>query len=232
MHGYCMGIYPSSVSALELPYGVEEANNTIEEEGDNGGLNTSSPEDDAKNDIYLLRKGAMLSDALNRTQILRLCELSLHSVLTKASRSSTTALSSTEAKAGAAADDVVSQLSDEGKQALCALILKRRLHTLMTLEDAHSKKNHQDGGKDHQQEDSSDDNTLRSIKRRHRGAALESLFADVAPTTLQHGGTSRRAMGSPGGGGGGGGGGGTGVVIGRRGGQGPTPSRRLGGRGT
>jgi len=228
-----MGIYPSSVSALELPFGVEEANSNIEEEGDNGGLNTSSPEDDAKNDIHLLRKGAMLSDALNRTQILRLCELALHSVLTKASRASTTALSSTEAKAGAAADDVVSQLSDEGKQALCALILKRRLHTLMTLEDdALSKKKTQDGGKDHQQEDSSDDNTLRSIKRRHRGAALESLFADVAPTTLQHGGTSRRAMGSPGGGGGGGGGGGTGVVIGRRGGQGPTPSRRLGGRGT
>lgn len=216
MHGYCMGIYPSSVSALELPYGVEESSSIDVEEEEGNMLNTTSSADEAQTEIDLLRTGAYLSDSLNHTQILRLCEQSLHSMLTKASRSSTTALSQSETKAGAAADSVISQLSDEGKQALCALILKRRLNTLLSLEDALSKKSITD------EMENQNNETLRTAKRRDRGVALESLFSDVAPSAPHLG--SSRNVGSPGGG--------SGVVIGRRGGQGHTATRRLGGRGT
>jgi hypothetical protein len=210
-----MGIYPSSVSALELPYGVEESSNIDVEVEEGNMLNTTSCADEAQNEIDLLRTGAYLSDSLNHTQILRLCEQSLHSMLTKASRSSTIALSQNETMAGEAADSVISQLSDEGKQALCALILKRRLNTLLSLEDALSKKSTTD------EKENQNNETLRTAKKRDRGVALESLFSDVAPSAPHLG--SSRTVGSPGG---------SGVIIGRRGGQGHTATRRMGGRGT
>jgi len=142
---------------------------------------------------------------MNRTQILQLCELALQPLLAKESRSSTTALTTTEVKASSSAELVVSQLSDEGRQLFCSLILKRHLHSQILDKDKIA----------------NDKNlSISSPKKRDRGAALESLFKDIAPNQ-EHSSTS---VGSPKSGS-------SGLVIGRRGGQ-VSPRKRTGGRGT
>jgi hypothetical protein len=213
MHGYCMGIFPTSVSALELPYGVEEA---VFEEQD-GPILTEN--DSINNDINLLKTGALFTDVMNRTQILQLCELALQPLLAKESRSSTSALTNTQVNAGASAELVVSQLSDEGRQAFCSLILKRHLHSLISLENLHSK---QIIDRDNTTTTNDENLTLRSRKKRDHGAALESLFADIAPNQSH----SSKNIGSPKSSSTS-----SGLVIGRRGGQ-VSPRKRTGGRGT
>ena len=216
MHGYCMGIFPSSVSALELPYGVEEA---VFEEQDGPNLTDN---DFINNDINLLKTGSLFTDAMNRTQILQLCELTLQKLLAKESRSSTGALTSTQVNAGASAESVVSQLSDEGRQAFCSLILKRHLHSLISLENLYSKQIIDR----YNTTTTKDENlTLRSRKKRDNGAALESLFADNAPNqshSLKSVGSPKSSSSSSSS---------SGLVIGRRGGQ-VSPRKRTGGRGT
>ena len=209
-----MGIFPTSVSALELPYGVEEA--VLEDQ--DGPILTEN--DSINNDINLLKTGALFTDAMNRTQILQLCELALQPLLAKECRSSTSALTNTQVNAGASAELVVSQLSDEGRQAFCSLILKRHLHSLISLENLHSK---QIIDTDNTTTTNDENLTLRSRKKRDHVAALESLFADIAPNQSH----SSKSIGSPKS---------TsssssGLVIGRRGGQ-VSPRKRTGGRGT
>jgi len=121
MHGYCMGIFPLSVAALELPPGVED-----DEEGgaDAGsaaaeGAGAGSAEDP---DVAALKAAGALLGELTPMQLLGLCHVALSSPLAAARTSSTLALTQAQARAGTSIAALERRLTEDGKLALIALI--------------------------------------------------------------------------------------------------------------
>ena len=230
MHGYCMGIFPASVAAMELPEGAEGPLSGDEDAGAAAAKGAAG----ARDDVDLLREAAPLTDALTSAQLLGVCEAALQSPLASVARASTAALTQAEVAAGAAVGALVAQLSEEGKVAFCALILTRRVRHLGHAADERGGGDGGDDGGAAGDGAAAEAAADTSLGRRNgpgtagagtigtagRGATerakLGALFAESAPAPA-----ARRASIAGGGD----------AVLGRRGGQSAAPSRRAGGRG-
>jgi hypothetical protein len=131
MHGYCMGIFPLAVAALELPPGIEDD----EARGGAGGSDKARDElaslasvgavEDP--DVATLKAAGALLAELTPMQLLGICHAALTSPLAAARTISTHALTPVQVRAGASVAALERRLTEDGKLALIALITGGRV---------------------------------------------------------------------------------------------------------